>query len=170
MYPERRACIQIAGACVSLGMNSSIDRKHLSQNAARQNGLVASSSQARSIRRRLLERVADADQTHLTLGFDDGEWQPFTPGIRLKVLRERDGVMSYLLRLEPGARLPPHRHPSDEECVVLEGVLQVGTGIEVHAGGYHVAHQGALHATISSQLGATIFLRGAVPEAHHVLD
>jgi quercetin dioxygenase-like cupin family protein len=131
---------------------------------------VASPSQVRSIRRRLLERVADADQSHLTLADADGEWQPFTLGVRLKVLRERDGVMSYLLRLEPGATLPPHRHPCDEECLVLDGVLQVGTRLELHSGGYHVAHQGALHASISTKLGATIFLRGAVPEMPHVLD
>jgi quercetin dioxygenase-like cupin family protein len=71
--------------------------------------------------------------------------------------------------LAPGATLPPHRHPIDEECLVLAGTLRVGTRIEVGPGGYHLAHQGALHATISTRTGATIFLRGTVPEARHAL-
>lgn len=125
--------------------------------------------QAREIRRRLLERVADGDDTHLTIDADEGDWQPFVDGVRIKVLREHDGVLSYLLRLEPGACLPAHRHPIDEECIVLEGTLRVGSRIEIGPGGYHLAHQGALHATISTRTGATIFLRGAVPEAQHAL-
>lgn len=125
--------------------------------------------QARAIKRRLLERVADADPSHLTIAADEGDWQPFAPGVRLKLLREHDGVLTYLLRLEPGARLPPHRHPLDEECIVLEGHLQVGSQIEVGPGGYHLAHRGALHPSISTRDGATIFLRGAVPEAEHEL-
>jgi quercetin dioxygenase-like cupin family protein len=126
-------------------------------------------AQARSIRRRLLDRVADADGSHLTVDADDGDWQPFLDGIRIKVLREQAGVLSYLLQLQPGATLPPHRHPQDEECLVLEGRLLVGRSIELGPGGYHLAHEGALHATISTPTGATIFLRGAVPDAGQVL-
>jgi len=129
----------------------------------------ASPRQAQAIKRRLLERVADADASHLTIAADAGDWQAFVPGVRLKVLRECDGVLSYLLRLAPGATLPPHRHPVDEECIVLEGTLRVGTHTEIGPGSYHLAHRGALHPTVSTQAGATIFLRGAVPEVEHVL-
>ena len=126
-------------------------------------------SQARSMRRRLLERVADTEQRLLTVQADGQAWHDFTPGVQIQVLREHDGVLSYLLRLAPGASLPAHRHPLDEECVVLAGTLQVGSQIEVGPGGYHLAPRGALHASISSATGATIFLRGAVPEAGHEL-
>jgi hypothetical protein len=129
----------------------------------------SSSAQARAIRRRLLERVADADLSHLTIDGDEGDWQPFLEGVEIKVLREDAGTLSYLLRLAPGATLPPHRHPQDEECVVLEGRLRVGTSAEIGPGGYHLAHGGALHASITTRTGATIFLRGAVPEADQVL-
>lgn len=125
--------------------------------------------QARAIRRRLLARVADADDSHLTVHADEGPWQPFGEGIALKLLHERDGVMSYLLRLEPGASLPAHRHPVDEECVVLSGTLCVGSRIRIGPGGYHRAHQGALHAPVSTPTGAVVFLRGAVPDASHEL-
>ena len=38
----------------------------------------------------------------------------------------------------------PHRHPVDEECVVLEGRLQVGTQVEIGPGGVqHPAHRHA---------------------------
>ncbi|MBX3626500.1 MAG: cupin domain-containing protein [Rhizobacter sp.] len=126
-------------------------------------------AQARQIKARLLERVADADLTHLTVDAHQGSWQAFAPGIALKVLREHEGVLSYLLKLDPGATLPAHRHPLDEECLVLEGRLRVGTRIEIGPGGYHVAHRGALHATIGSTTGATIFLRGAIPELGQAL-
>jgi quercetin dioxygenase-like cupin family protein len=129
----------------------------------------ATPSQARAIRRRLMERVADADGSHLTIGSDECDWQPFLDGVAIKVLREQAGVLSYLLKLEPGATLPPHRHPQDEECLVLEGRLRVGSQVEIGPGGYHLAHGGALHATISTETGATIFLRGAAPDASHLL-
>lgn len=130
----------------------------------------ATPAQALAIRRRLLERVADADQSHLTVDDAAGQWQPFLDGVTIKVLCERDGVLSCLLRLEPGATLPPHRHPQDEECIVLEGRLRVGSKIALGRGGYHLAHRGALHASIATDTGATIFLRGAIPEASQLLE
>jgi anti-sigma factor ChrR (cupin superfamily) len=136
---------------------------------AAQPSASGSPAQARVIRRRLMERVADADTSHLTIDEDDGDWQPFLEGVAIKVLREHAGMLSYLLRLQPGAVLPPHRHPHDEECIVLEGRLRVGSRIEIGPGGYHLAHSGALHASITTETGATIFLRGAVPEAGQVL-
>jgi quercetin dioxygenase-like cupin family protein len=124
---------------------------------------------ARRIRQRLFERVADADDSHVTVAAGDGPWQPLSEGVQLKVLHEAGGVLSYLLRLAPGASLPPHRHPMDEECIVLEGWLQVGSRLRLGPGGYHLARRGALHATLRSETGATLFLRGAVPQADHVL-
>jgi hypothetical protein len=92
-----------------------------------------------------MDRVADTDATHLTIAADDGDWHPFVEGVSIKVLREHQGTLSYLLRLAPGACLPPHRHPVDEECIVLEGRLRVGTRVDIGPGAYHLAHGGALH-------------------------
>lgn len=80
---------------------------------------TGSSARARTIRRRLVGRLADAVTSHLTIDGDEGDWQPFLDEVAIKVLREHDGVLSYLLRLELGAALPLHRHPSGEECIVL---------------------------------------------------
>lgn len=131
---------------------------------------TATPARARTIRRRLLERVADTGEHLLTVDADEGDWQDFTDGVRIKVLHERDGELSYLLRLAPGATIPAHRHPLDEECVVLEGTLRVGTHLEVGPGGWHLAPRGALHATIGTATGALIYLRGAIPDVGHALE
>ncbi|MCY4753948.1 cupin domain-containing protein [Pelomonas aquatica] len=130
---------------------------------------AATPAQARAIRRRLLERVADTDDSHLTVPAGAAGWQPFGDGVQIKILHESEGILSYLLRFAPGARLDAHRHPVDEECLVLEGVLKVGSRIEVGAGGYHLARAGSLHAGISTEAGATIFLRGAEPQVDQLL-
>lgn len=93
----------------------------------------------------------------------DAGWQPFLPGVSIEVLHELDGVMSYLLRLAPAAVLSPHRHPNDEECLVLQRRVTIGPDLGVSAGGFHLARRDALHAPISSAVGATLFLRGASP-------
>lgn len=119
---------------------------------------------ASRIKRRLLKRIADDQMArHLTVRRDDGAWRPFGPGLSIKVLHEADGVMSYLLRLAPGASLAPHRHPIDEECVVLEGELRIGE-LQVGAGGFHLGRKDVLHGRITTVDGALIFLRGALPE------
>ncbi|WP_457421642.1 cupin domain-containing protein [Roseateles sp. P5_E7] len=125
--------------------------------------------QARAIRRRLLERVADTENRHLTVPPGAAGWRPFVDGVQIKVLHENEGILSYLLRFSPGARLEAHRHEVDEECVVLDGVLKVGSRVEVAAGGYHLARAGTLHASITTDTGATIFLRGAEPHADQLL-
>jgi quercetin dioxygenase-like cupin family protein len=130
---------------------------------------AVSPAQARAIRRRLLDRVADTDDSHVTIPPGRGGWQPFGDGVQIKVLNEHGGILSYLLKLEPGAVLQAHRHPADEECLVLEGVLKVGSRTEVGAGGYHLARAGSLHARISTDTGATIFLRGAEPHVDQLL-
>lgn len=116
------------------------------------------------IKRKLLRRIAAAStDRHLTLADVAAGWQPFGTGVSLKVLHESGGVMSYLLRLAPGAALPAHRHPVDEECVVLEGEIRIGE-LRVRAGGFHLGRQGVLHDRLESEDGALIYLRGAVPE------
>ena len=124
---------------------------------------------ARALHARLLERVADDESSHVTIPLAEGDWQPFVPGVTIKVLQATGGTLSYLMRLAPGASVPAHRHPADEECIVLDGLLRVGARIELGPGGYHLAHAGSLHATLRSDTGATVFLRGAFPDARDVL-
>lgn len=124
---------------------------------------------AARVKRQLLRRVAeDQRDCHVTIAKTEGQWQPFGPGLTYKLLYEADGVMSYLLRLAPGARLAPHRHPIDEECVVLEGTLQIGE-VSLGSGGFHLALKDTLHGDITSVDGALIYLHGATPHPRHLV-
>lgn len=121
------------------------------------------------VKHRLLERIADDQRSrHVTVRHDDGPWQPFGPGLQIKLLHDADGIWSYLLKLAPGARLPSHRHPVDEECVVLDGAVWFGE-LRVDAGGFHLGRKDVLHAPITTVDGATVFLRGARPEPEHLI-
>jgi quercetin dioxygenase-like cupin family protein len=144
-----------------------IDADLVAELTAHQAADAISPAAAARIKHRVLDRIARAETRHTTLHATDDQWQPFKDGVDIKVLNEADGIMSYLLRLAPGAVVDAHRHPIDEECVVLEGVVCIGDDLVVHAGGFHLAHQGTLHAPITSERGATMFLRGASP---HVAD
>lgn len=117
------------------------------------------------VKQRVLRRIAaESTPRHLTVPAPEGPWQPFGPGVTMKVLHQEGACLSYLLRLEPGASLPAHRHPLDEECLVLEGEMHIGD-LVISPGGYHLGRRGVLHDRLSSPGGALIFLRGAVPEA-----
>ena len=120
----------------------------------------------RFMKSRLMTRVRDQERGAITSTVrpDQGEWNKFSPRIKIKVLRrEADGSsMSYLLKLEPGAWLVPHKHAMDEECVVLEGEVLIGTEL-VGPGSYHLAPRGMVHQPIRSEHGAILFIRGKQP-------
>lgn len=118
------------------------------------------------VKRALMRRIAaDSTPRHLTVqAAETASWRPFGPGLTIKVLHRDGDTLSYLVRLAPGASLPAHRHPVDEECVVLEGAVKVGA-LTIAAGGYHLGRRDLPHDRLESPTGALIFLRGAVPEA-----
>jgi len=70
-------------------------------------------------------------------------------GVEMKILlrEEATGLMTALVRMQPGATLPLHEHTNIEQTYVLEGSLADDEG-EVRAGDYvwrpkgnrHVAH------------------------------
>jgi anti-sigma factor ChrR (cupin superfamily) len=64
--------------------------------------------------------------------------------------------MSYLVRMAPGSMLPPHRHPIDEECVVVEGEVAIGDA-RLGAGGLHLGRRDVLHDRVRSDGGALVF-------------
>ena len=120
----------------------------------------------RFMKSRLMTRVRDLERGAATntVRPESGEWEKFSPRIKMKVLRrEADGSsMSYLLKPEPGAFLVPHKHHIDEECVVLEGMVTIGEEL-VGPGTYHLAPRGMVHAPIRSEHGAILFIRGKEP-------
>ncbi len=104
----------------------------------------------------------------VTVRRDEGDWQTIRPGVELKMLHvdRGAGTQSFLLRMAPGSRLPPHDHPAGpEECLVLEGETEVAE-ISVGAGDFHLAPQGVRHTEITSRTGAVIYIRNAIDDAH----
>jgi quercetin dioxygenase-like cupin family protein len=94
---------------------------------------------------------------------NDSEWIEAYPGASYKPLQEHgDGLLSYLIRLEPGFRMQGHGHPFDEECLMIEGDLTLGD-ITLHAGDFHLARAGVMHGDISTREGCIAFIRGALP-------
>jgi hypothetical protein len=130
---------------------------------------LAPEVQAR-VKRRLMRRIADDQfERHATVLPGEAGWEPMGPGLAMKRLHEAGGILSYLVRLAPGAVLAAHRHPVDEECVVLEGEMLIGRH-RVGPGGYHLGRAGIAHGRIrSGEAGALIFLRGALPEAEALI-
>ena len=101
-----------------------------------------------------------------TLRNNEGKWVEAMPGAYYKVLHNDasglDGLMSYLIKLEPGVEMEGHEHPFDEECLMLEGDLTLGD-ITLNKGDFHYASAGAVHGSVSTQKGCIAFLRGALP-------
>lgn len=75
------------------------------------------------------------------------DWKPTRfDKISIKVLYEdRDkGEMTCLLKLEPGAYVPFHKHPAIEQTFVLEGSIEDHDGVAT-AGDYIWRKPGSLH-------------------------
>lgn len=90
----------------------------------------------------------------------DEDWQPSgLPGIHVKWLtdgaaHERRAV---LVRFDPGAAFPPHRHSMREECIVLEGRLTFGDET-MKPGDYQVAEAGTIHPLQVSEEGCLVLV------------
>jgi len=97
----------------------------------------------------------------LTVRASESGWERIGRGIERKILnRAAGGRLTYLIRGEKGARLPPHEHDEEEELYVLEGDLTIG-GITLHAGDFHLARPGARHPMATTANGCMLLVRAA---------
>jgi anti-sigma factor ChrR (cupin superfamily) len=67
-----------------------------------------------------------------TARFDEGRWRNLAPGVEIKPLW---GRRTFLIRCQPGATVPRHRHRSFEHTLILSGDIVAGSG-EFGAGDY----------------------------------
>jgi anti-sigma factor ChrR (cupin superfamily) len=111
-----------------------------------------------ALRERLLERARGAPAAIVTVQPHEGAWQPVQPGVELKLLHDHGDAQSFLLRMQPGARIDRHAHTADELCMVLEGEVLLGDVVG-RAGTYHLALAGSEHDAISTRTGCLLFLR-----------
>ena len=124
-----------------------------------------------SVKERLLARIAEAEAAEKALpegGFwvkpgvtavrtSEAAWQAtLVPGLAAKVIHrdeERKQTMR-LLRIEPGARYPWHRHGDAEEIFMLTGTLWVN-GVLLKPGDYCRSEPGTDETGTYSDEGAT---------------
>ncbi|ESQ79761.1 cupin domain-containing protein [Asticcacaulis sp. YBE204] len=107
-----------------------------------------------------IDDLAKPPQAH-TIRADSLAWEPFLPGVERKIIfTDRSGIASgCLYRVSAGAEVGSHGHGITEECLVLEGELEID-GVVVRAGDMHIAPPGARHGLLRSARGALVYLRG----------
>lgn len=66
------------------------------------------------------------------------------------MLRVADDSRSYLMRMQPGSRLPAHVHSRDEVSVIIEGEALVGGTQRMGPGDFQFMPAGVNHAVIDS--------------------
>jgi anti-sigma factor ChrR (cupin superfamily) len=110
------------------------------------------------VRAALLATIA-TPSTH-TITAAEGDWVATgVPGVRVKILaidRIRDRV-TMLLRGEPGARYPAHRHSGPEECYVISGSVVV-EGRVLRAGDFHHAEGESDHDELWTEDGVEVLI------------
>ena len=81
-------------------------------------------------------------------------WVARRTGVHWKILWEEGDRRAVLMRYEPGAVIPRHRHLGDEQIWVLEGSVVDDTGT-CTAGNYARRPPGCVH-TVCSPAGALV--------------
>jgi anti-sigma factor ChrR (cupin superfamily) len=101
-----------------------------------------------------------------TVAADPADWTPTgLPGIDARVLavdRVRR-LATLLIRAEPGAIYPPHRHSGPEECYVVRGSIVID-GRVLRAGDFHHADEDSTHGDITTTEGAEVLIVGAIAD------
>jgi quercetin dioxygenase-like cupin family protein len=94
----------------------------------------------------------------VTVHRGEGDWHPIAPRVAIKPLVEGEGLSACLIRMEKGGWLPPHDHPTAEECVVLEGEVWLGD-VHCRAGDFHLAPAGLRHGALRTDEGCLLYVR-----------
>lgn len=95
-----------------------------------------------------------APATSLYVTAADRPWVERRPGVHWKVLWEEGDRKAVLMRYDPGATIPRHRHLGDEQIFVLDGSVSDDTGTCVK-GNYARRPPGCVH-TVTSPDGAMV--------------
>lgn len=105
------------------------------------------------------ELPAQPGEVAVTVFDAEAGWPAFAPGIRRRVLWQRDGQAALLYHAEPGASVPLHRHGHDEECLMLQGELFLDD-LLLQPGDYQLAPAGSGHRITATDTGVVIYAHG----------
>jgi quercetin dioxygenase-like cupin family protein len=114
------------------------------------------------------ERVLAATRTptRYTVWAADAEWiDTGVPGIRARILSvdKARSLVTMVLRAQPGAVYPSHKHHGAEECFVISGSVVID-GRVLRAGDFHHADADSDHGEITTIEGAEVLLVGAIED------
>jgi anti-sigma factor ChrR (cupin superfamily) len=111
------------------------------------------------LKRRVMSRITSTSRL-FSIRADEGEWRPTgIDGVTMKVLSvdaERK-TTTMLVRAQPGAVYPSHRHTGSEECYVVSGEVII-QGKRYRAGDFHHAGPGSAHDPLRTDVGAEVLL------------
>jgi anti-sigma factor ChrR (cupin superfamily) len=93
------------------------------------------------------------------------------PGVETKtlVVDRKTGVLTLLMKMAPGARLPDHEHVEIEQTYVLEGSLHCGEG-ECKAGEFVWRPAGSRHEAWAGAQGGLMLAMFQVPNRFYDAD
>ncbi|MES2603609.1 MAG: hypothetical protein V4603_01660 [Pseudomonadota bacterium] len=102
---------------------------------------------------------------HAITIMDDQGWIPVSDLLQIKLLfvDEKADSVSLLLKGKAGASVPPHKHSRYEECLVLQGDVEVGD-LKMGPGDFHCVSTGIDHPEIFTRHGALVYLRTAIAD------
>lgn len=112
---------------------------------------------------RIAAAISDnADPQPITVSSGTLVWRPIAPNLEFKVLHEDadKGIRMVLYRAGPGAVVDRHRNTVAEECLVLEGEIEINDMV-LRAGDVQLIATDTLHGPITSRKGAIIYIREA---------
>lgn len=129
--------------------------------AALQDGLTPIAPAA-TLRQRILQRIqqsATANGVVTLRANSQTGWHALTPGIEFKMLtyHPEQANKSFLLRVQPGTRIPPHEHHGYEACLVIEGEFCIGD-LTLRSGDFHGADASTPHVEAYTEHGVMVYL------------
>jgi hypothetical protein len=101
-----------------------------------------------------------ANQSQTVFAHGPEPWLAAGAGVEKKPLWSDDKMASCFYRLASGAKLHKLTHSQEQEYMVLEGEVFMDDAL-LRAGDYQLAPAGSTHDEIYTDVGTTVFVRGA---------
>jgi predicted ChrR family anti-sigma factor len=134
---------------------------------------VAEATPSAAVRERLMARLAREPQpastpthsvkpavpTHLDVLSGEGNWVKLFDGVKTKTLftDPATGYVTSLLKLNPGAQIPNHKHHGPEQCLIVAGEFKMNDKV-YGPGDFTVALAGSEHLDLFTETGATLLI------------